>query len=77
MIFVGFNPIVLLTQVDLAVPDLQKDPYAPAHSGVLEDIKNQVASQLWINVADIVPVVNYSQEHFRTFGIDRCLYVAL
>ncbi len=73
--FAELIPVVLLTQIDLVEPTLRNDPYL--ENPPILDLRRKVAAVTNIPVADIVPVVNYTEEGSRTFAIDRSIYVAL
>lgn len=71
----GLQPIVLVTQIDQVDPKMRADPFA--QHPTVRSVLQRVSTKIGIDLGDIVPMVNYTEESERTWGIDRAIYVAL
>ncbi len=68
-------PLLLVTQIDTADPQCKLDPRAttPEVTRVLEEIQRETG----IGQRDMCPVVNYTDNSYLSFHLDRAIYVAL
>jgi len=69
----GVNPLVLLARVDEIEPTIRQDPSSPGEE-VKKAVK-QAAKLLGIPDANVIPNVNYLEEHQKSFEIDRNLWI--
>ena len=69
----GVNPLVLLARVDELEPTIRDDPSAPGET--VQNARKKAAKLLGIGEGDVLPSVNYLEEHKKSFKVDRNLWI--
>jgi len=71
----GLKPVILLTQVDKTDPKLREDPYS--FNEQITPLIQQLFRKTGIDINNILPIVNYSEEYETNWYMDRAAFVVL